>query len=174
MAPEPETGAIDPRVLAFRDDAAAYCAFIDQFRAGAVSEPYTRLLQLLSALAASGVAIPFDSPDNEPNLEAGLTAEAWSEVARDVGDACASVSRALAEHHAGDEEAVTRAVMLWDDLGDIYRDLRKGLDLFAHGTPDCIAQAIWEWRFGYESHWGPHLVRVLQTVHEIRYLLYLP
>ncbi|MFN2529064.1 MAG: DUF5063 domain-containing protein [Candidatus Baltobacteraceae bacterium] len=43
---------------------------------------------------------------------------------------------------------------LADDLADIYLDLKKGLAEMNHGRVD---DAIWEWRFGYFSHWGRHL-----------------
>ena len=39
---------------------------------------------------------------------------------------------------------------LSDDLADIYRDLRRGL---AAAERD-IEEAVWDWRFSYETHWG--------------------
>lgn len=61
--------------------------------------------------------------------------------------------------------------MLWDDLTDLYVDLRRGLSLYERGGRDDVSEAVWWWRFGYEHHWGSHLFRALATVHEIRYVL---
>jgi len=62
--------------------------------------------------------------------------------------------------------------MLFDDLTDIYRELRDGLALWKEATPDAQAEAAWQWRFNYEIHWGEHLFRAMLTVHEIRYQLH--
>lgn len=44
---------------------------------------------------------------------------------------------------------------LYDDVTDVWRDLRRGLDLFDRGFP---AAACWSWRFHFRMHWGEHLV----------------
>lgn len=44
---------------------------------------------------------------------------------------------------------------LYDDVADVWRDLRRGLDLFDRGFP---AAACWSWRFHFGVHWGEHLV----------------
>ena len=41
---------------------------------------------------------------------------------------------------------------LRDDFFDIYRDVRRGLEVF-ESSPD---DAVWEWRFSHRSHWGVH------------------
>jgi hypothetical protein len=61
--------------------------------------------------------------------------------------------------------------MLWDDLADIYRDLKDGLNLWDSNTHDAQREASWKWRTNYEIHWGTHLARATQTIHEIRYRL---
>jgi hypothetical protein len=54
--------------------------------------------------------------------------------------------------------------MITDDIGDIYRDLRRGLYQADSGRPD---EAVWEWRFSFETHWGSHVtnaIRVMQRM----------
>jgi hypothetical protein len=53
---------------------------------------------------------------------------------------------------------------LADDVGDIYLDLADGLELWAAGN---LAAAVWEWRFGLESHWGQHLTGALRAIHAL-------
>lgn len=98
---------------------------------------------------------------------------AWQVLSVEISQAISGAYPGLMNEHADDLEEQTRALMLWDDLTDIYLDLRHGLDLYAVGDPDHIAEAFWQWRSGYENHWGRHLFRALMTVHEIRYRLYL-
>lgn len=49
-----------------------------------------------------------------------------------------------------------------DDLLDVYRDVRRGLTLWvaSHTT-----EAIWEWRFSFDAHWGDHAVDALRALH---------
>ena len=42
---------------------------------------------------------------------------------------------------------------LADDLADIFRDLVRGLALYHSGN---AAEAEWEWRESFDSHWGRH------------------
>jgi hypothetical protein len=51
---------------------------------------------------------------------------------------------------------------LSDDLLDVYRDVRRGLALWEARQH---ANAIWEWRFFFESHWGDHAVDALRALH---------
>jgi hypothetical protein len=52
---------------------------------------------------------------------------------------------------------------LADDIADIYRDLKKGFALLdAGGSRD---RAVWEWRHGFEHHWGRHAAHALYAVY---------
>lgn len=51
---------------------------------------------------------------------------------------------------------------LQDDLHDIYRDLKLGLILFEKGQ---IQNAIWQWKFNFEIHWGAHAVGALRALY---------
>lgn len=51
---------------------------------------------------------------------------------------------------------------LSDDLLDVYRDVRRGLELWESGHD---ANAVWEWRFSFECHWGNHAVDALRALH---------
>lgn len=51
---------------------------------------------------------------------------------------------------------------LSDDLIEIYREIRDGLALW---DTSHAADAIWAWRFGFESHWGTHAIDALRALH---------
>lgn len=51
---------------------------------------------------------------------------------------------------------------LSDDLRDIHRELKRGLEYFEHGELDG---AIFKWKFGYDSHWGRHAVGALRAIY---------
>lgn len=52
---------------------------------------------------------------------------------------------------------------LQDDLGDIYRDVRNGLNLY---DGRHFIEAAWEWRFNFQIHWGQHLVGAQRAIHQ--------
>lgn len=51
---------------------------------------------------------------------------------------------------------------LSDDLSDIYRDLKEGLILYETGR---VAEAVWQWRFDFDIHWGSHLTGAQRAIH---------
>ena len=51
---------------------------------------------------------------------------------------------------------------LADDLADICRDLKEGLGLYDEGR---IAEAFWEWRQSFITHWGRHASSALHALH---------
>jgi hypothetical protein len=58
------------------------------------------------------------------------------------------------------EEAIL-AGSLSDDVLDVYRDLARGLELYQRGD---VREAIWEWSFHREVHWGAHAVDALRAL----------
>lgn len=51
---------------------------------------------------------------------------------------------------------------LTDDLGDIYRDIARGILLFDSGRVD---EALWEWAFNFRIHWGEHATGAIRALH---------
>ncbi len=51
---------------------------------------------------------------------------------------------------------------LADDLSDIWRNLKEGLLLYDSGK---VEEAVWQWRFHYEIHWGRHLLGAEYAIH---------
>ena len=51
--------------------------------------------------------------------------------------------------------------ILIDDIQDIYREIKKGI-MFFQTNP---AAALWEWKFGFDNHWGNHAVDAIRALH---------
>ncbi|MGH9741438.1 MAG: DUF5063 domain-containing protein [Candidatus Acidiferrum sp.] len=61
-----------------------------------------------------------------------------------------------------DDEAIHGS--LADDVADIYRDLKPGI--YLKGIDQAsFRDIIWEWRFGFHSHWGKHAIDALRIFH---------
>jgi hypothetical protein len=54
---------------------------------------------------------------------------------------------------------------LRDDLQDIYDDLRTGIREYEAGRKN---NAIWDWKFGVDNHWGQHAVDAIRALNSIR------
>lgn len=56
-----------------------------------------------------------------------------------------------------------------DDISDIYQDIKPGLQEWENGDANIRLNIIWEWKFGYMTHWGEHATRAYNALY---YLLY--
>lgn len=51
---------------------------------------------------------------------------------------------------------------LADDIADIYRDVVSGLRHYQAGRRD---EAVWEWTFSLQAHWGHHITGAIRALH---------
>jgi Domain of unknown function (DUF5063) len=159
-----------------------YIVFIDSLKAARPEKFYTTLEYHLADLHAA--ILPVFAETNEKRhrkLEKiDMPHKQWKAIACLLNHFTSDESEQLYKWHEecwkttnpDDNYCAIRASMLWDDLADIYRDLHNGLALWKLNTPESKIEASWQWRFGYDAHWGNHLFRAAQTIHEIRYHLY--
>jgi hypothetical protein len=54
---------------------------------------------------------------------------------------------------------------LTDDLLDIYTALKQGLNVWQLDTDDSRENALWQFKFDFDSHWGQHCVNALYAIH---------
>lgn len=153
MANEQE---IDPSVEVFAEIVQRYCSWAE----GPSGEPHDEMVtarKLLAELHLSVLALPDLGPGED--TKDNLTADDWKSVSGRFQnlpvDGYWDVFDPLNE-----SDSVFNA--LWDDLSDIYRDLREGLLLYQRGQ---IVEAVWEWRFHFEIHWGAHLTGAQRAIH---------
>ena len=52
---------------------------------------------------------------------------------------------------------------LSDDLGDMYKDLNRAILLF--NKPDAKENALWQFKFDFDNHWGDHCMNALNAIH---------
>lgn len=141
---------------------------IDGFLANFDRDPKDEIegLRRLAVSLDNLVAVYFKTADVEPDSEAEAPEKRYQ------GD-YAAAAKAFPElglypwidvgGDPGEEEAgVADAI---DDLADIAGDLQDVLWHFKNAT---IADGIWEFRFGYQSHWGVHLHRLRAYLHSTK------
>ena len=150
----------------FADIVVQYCRFIDhrnETAAGAFVRECARLLGAIFSLAVDLPDVHVQSTETLPDV---VSREVGLEIARDVrgifGDCNIYWSvfdpLEIAEPVAGD---------LSDDLTSIYTELLEGLTTFRVGSEEQRLEAVWHWKFGFEVHWGKHLVAALGPIQSI-------
>jgi hypothetical protein len=61
-----------------------------------------------------------------------------------------------------DHESISQTVS--DDLSDIYFDLKSGLKEWSRASVAEQRSIIWDWKFGFASHWGHHATGAFRTL----------
>lgn len=156
--------ARDP-VARFRAAAERYVALVDSVvRSRSIAERLEEVASALAELYDRGLQLPVvDRETNEPIADASLTNEEWTELFDALRAELGSLDgyTTLAFPGSADDEVRQRSVA--EDLADIYRDVKEGLDLLLANAPET--DVVWHWRFSFRSHWGKHAVEALRAIH---------
>ena len=182
MAPHILTDMIssaDYAVVAERFGAVArkYCDIVDSAPSLEKSDLLARMYEVLPGLIDAAIHLPdvsvSEDTEGKPNENsshgpstARMTGPEWQELyqslKKKLGDA--DLYRMVFDA-TRDSEAIHGS--LADDIADIYRDLREGIVLLEESkvSPEDV---IWEWRLGFNSHWGEHALSALKTIYDIR------
>ena len=124
-------------------------------------EPVTALRRIVSLYGAA-LELPSTVP-SAVSIDAGLQLGS-DEVVLDYAGATRLPFRDYAEVFdpltIPPEEPVVGDIA--QDIGDIYRDVAAGLQLYYAGR---FAEALLEWRVGFDSHWGKHATSAIRALH---------
>lgn len=167
-------------VAAFAAAAKNYCQFVQSFSRGRPKHLYVRLEGLFAQLqhAILEVKLQWPTDDLADRDEPVRSRQKWSRIiCKTVAPEASALEKyyeglATAETRALHEADVTAAVMLWDDIASVRDELRAGFAFWRASGKRNRVEAVWQWRWSYENHWGHHLLRAMKTVHDIRYVLY--
>ena len=147
---------IEPAVESFAEIAQRYCSWAES-PSGEPRDEMQTARKLLLELHRAAIVLPDLGPGED-------TEDAVS------ADECNSVRvrfQKLPVYGYWDvfnplEEEAPVFNTLPDDMSDIYLDLKEGLLLYARRQ---IVEAVWEWRFNFEIHWGAHLTGAQRAIH---------
>ena len=146
--------------------AEAYCARVEAHHQATPVAFLIGQLQLLPQLYCLGAALPAVEPSDAVPIADRLTHEEWSTL---FGALRAHIGPYDLYWDVYDpsqqEQDDVVAGSLADDFADIHRDLRAGLSAWHVGTDASRIDAVWEWREGWENHWGYHAVDAIRSIH---------
>ena len=136
------------------------------------SKPITQWMplsvqQLLPMLYAGALAL-FDvvtqSGQDVPSRDRGVSSD-WRALSRSLSQQLGKWDHCYETFDPYEDPPPSPVVCsLSDGLTDICRDLSDGLAKWLRGERD---DAVWEWRFGFATHWGRHAVSTLRAIHTL-------
>ena len=143
-------------VDSFYQAATGFCKFIRQYEISL--ETVDHLMSLLMTLYIKALALPNIEPETlghayEPNTEAYQI-----RIDRQIPSVYWMLFDPLE-----DKDLVAGSIS--DDLSDILHDLQYGIKEYEAGR---IGNAVFEWRFGLDNHWGSHAVDLIKFLHALR------
>ena len=150
-----------PAIADFRGAAEQYVTLVDG--ADDCQKLLVELAWLLPTLYSTAARLPDVRPEGDEEPAGESRFEDWQLIRghfdRLLGDG--DLYWAIDPSGTADQEPV--AGSLSDDLADIYLDVNEGLTLLAAGGAE--ADAVWEWRFLFWSHWGTHAADAIRVIH---------
>jgi hypothetical protein len=157
-------------VLDFIEVATQYCELIE----GRESRTKIKLLQeafiLLPQLCLYGMKLPEIDRFTYYDYESTELPETWSEIHK-------SLKHKLKrwEYYKKMFDPYNRKIkistygVLSLDLSEIYEDIKYGLIDWGNATPSMKRGIIWNWKFGFEYHWGDHATSAFRALYSLLY-----
>lgn len=148
----------------FKCTAERYCQLIESHENLSSEEFLTQCAVLVSRLFSDAIALPMvPIDDDEVEVVDCLTHEQWDALRRVVMMKLGGATLYWTVFEPYTEEPPTLG-SLDDDLADIYRDLKAPLLIYGM-TERHSRAAVWQWRFGFTSHWGQHCAWALPAIY---------
>jgi hypothetical protein len=151
-----EVGDSDP-IARFAAAAGRYCAWAETTPEVVEWEVETAI-RLLLELVARALDLPDVDVDDEGETERADDA-VYAAVRNRLGVLPVGLYGTVDPDDVAGEQHLVGDVL--DDLGDVWRDVRQGLDAHRAGRPE---EACWTWKFTFRNHWGEHAAEALRVL----------
>lgn len=165
----------DEAVTEMRAAAEQYCSTIEIAGSLSLYVLLSRLRIELPALYAAATQLPDTAFVSDDTGEQSLSNDMRAEIRRLLRERLSTVP---SYWHVFDPfEPTSRrsdgtttppepvASELWDDLSDIYDDVKLGLWLGE--SQASVSDVIWNWRTSFWLHWGRHALVALRAIHHL-------
>ena len=132
-----------------------YCNVVEDLNSNKGKNDLNNLLVSLLDLYSKALYLPDVEPENDEVSDIKLS------VPQILFDEYDHYWKVFNRYHL--EEPV--GASLSDDILDIYKDVKNGIILYEKNK---YSEAIWEWKFNFEIHWGNHAVDAIRVLHSAK------
>lgn len=140
----------------FLKAAVDYCNFVDFLNSYHGNDTFQKLHITISELYTKALALPEVEPEYDGSMDVDF-------FMPHVDLREQSVYWELFDPYQLEEPLSGN---LTDDILDIYSDIKRGLVLYEQGEH---VEAVWEWRYHFEIHWGNHAASAIRALHAVNY-----
>jgi hypothetical protein len=142
-----------------------FCAFIESIDKS--GDDYLRQLQtILLTLYQRAIYLPWTTLELNQEFQVDLTKAEIESILRKLADKIGDDRYYwLVFDPTDDNDTESVCGDLVDDIGDTYKEVKRGLLVFDLGTMASKEHGIWELKFLFEKHWGQHTIDALRTIH---------
>jgi hypothetical protein len=156
-------------IIEFIDVATRFCMLIENRDEKTGIKLLQEAFIILPQLCLSGMRLP-DIKRFFDYKETRMSQEQWNELYK-------SLERKFAKYDGYNEmfdpydieDQEPTYGTLSDDLSDIYRDIKPGLQGWEKVTSTERLAIIWHWQWGFENHWGDHATSVFRALYSLLY-----
>ena len=137
-------------------------AFVALFAVGCSRPTLAELAAALDELTSAYFATPDVEPHSTdatraPNIDERAFSERAAEIFPDLKWFCTVEPDGEVEQSVGLSDACGDLAEIANDLDHVVWEFREG----------SISDGIWEFRFGYQTHWGRHLHELRTYLHTL-------
>lgn len=155
------TDDLEVTANAFSEQARRVCSIIESAPNAERSAFLRELHAALANLYARAIELPLVEPETDQGVDGNVTDDEWEALVLRLApylDDADAYWEVFDPYNRNDPVSGS----LSDDLADIYRDVRRGLDMLDSGAP--LNEVLWIWRFDFWNHWSDHAAGALRAL----------
>jgi len=146
---------VDEQIAAFSAEARRYCVAMETDTPDNSWSFAQQCLILVLRLYERVLLLPNREPETAHGLDR-IGHEAWQAQRERIGQKLSRDSYWCVFEPFEPEKPESIVGSISDDLADIWRDLKAGLTEIDSEKATLISDAVWHWRFSFETHWAHH------------------
>ena len=132
-----------------------YCNVVEDLNSNKGKNNLNNLLVSLLDLYSKALYLPDVEPENDEVSDIKLS------VPQILFDEYDHYRKVFNPYHLDEPVGAS----LSDDILEIYKDVKNGIILYEKNK---YSEAIWEWKFNFEIHWGSHAVDAIRVLHSAK------
>jgi hypothetical protein len=155
-----------PTFAAYYQAAVDFCAFIEQKESCMPVDFLLATRPYLVRLYDTASALPWVELQSNKDYEEKLTVDTFHAALSSIAERLGEARYYWHVFDPLDDLDITPVCGdLFDDLGDIYKDIKYALMIFHLGQEECQQNALWQFKCDFNTHWDQHCVNALSAIH---------
>ena len=153
------------KLLNFLNAVRSFCSLLETKQSGSPAKFLTVMQRHLLTLYSYGLDMPLVKLEESTNSEFEMPDVEMESVLRLTGENLPYQYYWHVFDPSDDKDTTAVCGDMVDDIGDIYKDIKRSLLLFDSGSQTVQQHAVWQFKFDFENHWSNHCINALYAIH---------